>query len=308
MSDNTPRLGIAELAQMQEMDAATINEAFVRLDALSDVYLLGQYVNTPPVSPADGDTYITGGAPTGAWTGYAYKIAYCIDGGWRFFTPFNGLRAFVASSNAFLAYQAGSWIDANALIGAAETSIASAATCDLGAAGALFVQVTGTTAITGLGSGTNLLRFVRFAGALTLTHNATSLILPGGGDIATIAGDCAIFTSDASVNWRCHSYQRATLAARAADSSQLEANWKRTGLMSVWPSTRNTQLMSDGIALPISIRVWARSASRCLPASSSVAEPDGNSSSDWNTKRSPTIFTSGRLPNASRTRPKNSYL
>jgi hypothetical protein len=111
MSDNTPRLGLAELAQMQEMDSATWNEALVRLDALADLYLLGQFVNTPPGSPADGDLYLTGAAPTGAWSGYAYKIAYCIDGGWRFFTPFTGLRAFVAGTNAFLLYVGGSWID-----------------------------------------------------------------------------------------------------------------------------------------------------------------------------------------------------
>jgi hypothetical protein len=110
MSDNTPRLGLAELAQMQEMDSATWNEALVQIDALADLYLLGQFVNTPPGSPADGDLYLTGGTPTGAWSGYAYKIAYCIDGGWRFFTPFNGLRAFVAASNAFLLYVGGSWI------------------------------------------------------------------------------------------------------------------------------------------------------------------------------------------------------
>jgi len=111
MSDNTPRLGLAELAQMQEMDSASLNEVFVQLDALADMYLLGQFVNTPPSSPADGDTYLAGGAPTGAWSGYAYKLAYCIDGGWRFFTPFNGLRAFVAGGNSFLLYVSGSWID-----------------------------------------------------------------------------------------------------------------------------------------------------------------------------------------------------
>jgi hypothetical protein len=110
MSDETPRLKLAELAQMQEMDSASINEVHVQLDALVDLYVLGQNINTPPGSPADGDTYLTGGAPTGAWSGHAGKIAYCIDGGWRFFTPFDGLRALVAGSNAFLLY-AGGWVD-----------------------------------------------------------------------------------------------------------------------------------------------------------------------------------------------------
>jgi hypothetical protein len=110
MSDETPRLKLAELAQMQEMDSASINEVYVQLDALVDLYVLGHNVSTPPGSPADGDTYLVGGSPTGAWSGYAGKIAYCIDGGWRFFTPCNGLRAFVAGSNTFLLY-AGGWID-----------------------------------------------------------------------------------------------------------------------------------------------------------------------------------------------------
>lgn len=209
MSDDTPRLKLGQMVDGQELDAMTINDALIGLDAFTDICLKGQFVNTPPSSPADGDTYLLGGAPTGAWSGYAYKLAYCIDGGWRFYTPFNGLRVFVAPTNAFLVYQGGTWIDANALISASEASIASAATCDLEAAASLFVAVTGTAAITSLGTGTNLLRLVRFAGSLTLTHNATSLILPGGASIVTAAGDSAIFASDGSGNWRCRGYSRA---------------------------------------------------------------------------------------------------
>lgn len=208
MSDETPRLKLPELVDGQEMDAMTINDALIALDAVTDICLKGQFVNTPPSSPADGDTYLLGAAPTGAWNGRAFKIAYCLDGGWRFVTPFNGLRVF-ASTNATLIYLNGTWLDGAALLNATEASLASAATCDLGAAAALFVAITGTTTITSLGTGTNLLRFVRFAGALTLTHNATSLALPGAASIATAAGDCAVFASDTSGNWRCRSYDRA---------------------------------------------------------------------------------------------------
>jgi hypothetical protein len=150
--------------------------------------------------------YLLGGAPAGVWSGYAYKIAYCIDGTWRFFAPFNGLRAFVAPSNAFIVYDAGTWADANALISAHEVSIASAATSDLGAAASLFVQMTGSTTITSFGAAANLLRFVRFAGALTLTQNATSLKLLCGSDRLTQAGDSGLYASDSSGNWREISY------------------------------------------------------------------------------------------------------
>lgn len=91
------------------------------------------------------------------------------------------------------------------------SDIASASTTDIGAATGNFVHITGTTTITALGTiqaGTR--RIVRFAGALTLTHNATSLILPTGANITTAADDVATFVSEGSGNWRCVNYMRAS--------------------------------------------------------------------------------------------------
>lgn len=93
--------------------------------------------------------------------------------------------------------------------GAAQT-IASATTCDIGAALSEYVSITGTTTITGLGTVTaGTQRRVNFTGILTLTHNSTSLILPGGASITTAAGDTADFISEGSGNWRCLKYQKA---------------------------------------------------------------------------------------------------
>ncbi|RAI34512.1 hypothetical protein [Rhodoplanes serenus] len=102
--------------------------------------------------------------------------------------------------------------------GEAISDVASASTCDIGAANTWRVRITGTTTITSLGTGTDKIRFVTFAGALTLTHNATSLILPTGANIVTAAGDAAIAWSDASGNWRVI-YQRANGMALAAPLS-----------------------------------------------------------------------------------------
>lgn len=113
----------------------------------------------------------------------------------------------------------------NAIIAANDvqaTSIASATTTDIGAARGRYVKVTGTTTITGLGTvqaGTN--RLVEFTGALTLTHHATSLILPGAADIATQAGDVAFFVSEGSGNWRCVNYQRAAFIPAALQKVQM---------------------------------------------------------------------------------------
>lgn len=91
------------------------------------------------------------------------------------------------------------------------SNIASAATTSIGAATGWFVTVTGTATITSLGASTaGTARCVLFSGAATLTHNATTLILPGGENIVTAAGDMAIMVSEGSSAWRCVHYQRAS--------------------------------------------------------------------------------------------------
>jgi hypothetical protein len=100
--------------------------------------------------------------------------------------------------------------------------IASASSIDLGAATGDFVDVTGTTAITALGTvDTGVVRTVRFTGILTLTHNGTSLILPTAANITTAANDRAIFRSLGSGNWVCIVYQLASGQPLVADSSLL---------------------------------------------------------------------------------------
>ena len=75
-------------------------------------------------------------------------------------------------------------------------NIASAATTNLANATGNFVDITGTTTITGLGTvAAGQLFFLRFTGALTFTHNATSLILPGAANITTANGDIACMLS-----------------------------------------------------------------------------------------------------------------
>jgi hypothetical protein len=112
MSDETARLKLAQLVSLQELNAVTWNEALAQLDALVDLCLKGRFVDAPPSAPADGDAYLVGGAPTGAWSGYAYKIAACLDGGWRFYTPYNGLKAWCAADKTLLVYCDGLWSDA----------------------------------------------------------------------------------------------------------------------------------------------------------------------------------------------------
>ena len=131
-SDATPRLGLPDMPETPELYPDIVADAFTRLDALCDLYLKGQFEDSPPVSPADGDAWLIGGSPTGAWAGYPYKIATCRDGAWIFLTPFNGLRAFVETGNAFIVHQDGSWIDWGQLLRLGTGSDDDAATGEIG--------------------------------------------------------------------------------------------------------------------------------------------------------------------------------
>ncbi|MBX5206682.1 hypothetical protein [Rhizobium sp. NZLR11] len=88
-------------------------------------------------------------------------------------------------------------------------TIASAGTTDLSTVGSQNVTVTGTTTITAFGTApAGTLRRLVFSGILTLTHNATSLILPQGGNVVTAVGDSLQAVSLGSGNWRVTSYQK----------------------------------------------------------------------------------------------------
>lgn len=100
------------------------------------------------------------------------------------------------------------------VLGVKGSSITRAATTNIGNADSHFVDLTGTTTITSFGTGgARNMVMVNFTGVGTLTHNATSLILPGAANITTAAGDTAIFVrngASGSANWRCIAYQRAS--------------------------------------------------------------------------------------------------
>lgn len=128
----------------------------------------------------------------------------------------------IGSANSFTATLT---LSGAALNEAAEVDVASAATTAIGAAASNNIRITGATAITAFDSvAAGITRRVRFAGALTLTHNATSLALPGGANITTAPGDEAGFTSLGSGNWVCRYYQKAdgTAVIGPASASQAE--------------------------------------------------------------------------------------
>lgn len=130
-------------------------------------------------------------------------------------TPTPGMWRHNATLSEMERYQGGQWLPLNiadkAFNEAPIVTLASAATVDIGAAAANTISISGSVTITSLGTiAAGARRTLVFQATPVITHNATSLILPGSANITAAAGDVAEFVSLGSGNWRCISYQRAS--------------------------------------------------------------------------------------------------
>ena len=113
--------------------------------------------------------------------------------------------------------------------------IASATTTTIWATDGNFMHITGTTTITSFGTAQQAgdERTIIFDGALTLTHNATTLKLPGGANITTAANDRAIVRADTTANAIVISYTKADGTSiggvtAAASQAEMEAGTSNT--------------------------------------------------------------------------------
>lgn len=98
----------------------------------------------------------------------------------------------------------------SALNEAPPVTIASGTSVAIGAAAANSISISGASPIISFDTiASGAVRRLVFQGGTTLTHNATSLILPSGANITAAAGDVAWMESIGSGNWRCIGYQKA---------------------------------------------------------------------------------------------------
>lgn len=128
-------------------------------------------------------------------------------------------------------------------------SLASATTTDIGAQNSTFVEISGTTTITSFGTNYTGVRFLRFAAALTLTHNASSLILPTAANITTAANDTAIAVPvQSGSGWAVISYMKANGTALVSPTDFLNttridvASATTTDLTASAPNTRHINI------------------------------------------------------------------
>ncbi|HVI99062.1 MAG TPA: DUF2793 domain-containing protein [Sphingomonas sp.] len=109
MSDDTSaRLALPLLHPGQAQKEMTHNEALALLDLVVGARVLA-VANDPPATPAIGDCWIVGGAPTGVWAGHTNAIAGWTAGGWRFVAPVDGLFAWVEATGVGARFVDGAW-------------------------------------------------------------------------------------------------------------------------------------------------------------------------------------------------------
>lgn len=105
----TPNLSLPELAASQSQPHVPINSALRRLDGLVQLSVIDRALNTPPGSPADGDCYILGAAPTGAWSTFdEHDLVIYIGTSWVRYAPLDGWLAYVQDEDKFYHYNADS--------------------------------------------------------------------------------------------------------------------------------------------------------------------------------------------------------
>lgn len=66
--------------------------------------------NAPPVSPIDGDTYLVGTVPTGAWVGHAKDIATWDGSAWTFIDGVQGDYLYNTTNLLTYIYRSGNWV------------------------------------------------------------------------------------------------------------------------------------------------------------------------------------------------------
>lgn len=212
---DTARLEIEQAESQALWPDIPFNDLLRHMDATVNVRVVSATTTAQPGSPAAGDLYILPSGKSGAqWTGFTTGALAHYDGTtWAEYTvPADVAILARANDTGEIWYStaANTWTAFSSLLGTKGADIASASTTNIAAATGDYVHITGTSTITAFGTAkAGVRREVVFDGILTLTHNATSLILPTEANITTAAGDRAVFRSLGSGNWRCMGYERA---------------------------------------------------------------------------------------------------
>jgi lysophospholipase L1-like esterase len=109
---NGPNLGLMVNGLAGEAHHSQLMTLLRGLDGLIMPRVTGYLINTPPVSPADGDLQIVGAAPTGAYAGQGGKVSRwsSLMSAYEFYAPKRGWQVYSSTENAYLRHDGTSFV------------------------------------------------------------------------------------------------------------------------------------------------------------------------------------------------------
>ena len=108
MSETSGRLALPFIMPGQAQKEMTHNEALARIDIAATRSVSGE-AGEPPIAPVEGECWIVGASPEGAWSGHKADLAGWTDGGWRFVVPWEGLSVWRIDRGCEARFRGGSW-------------------------------------------------------------------------------------------------------------------------------------------------------------------------------------------------------
>lgn len=102
----SPRFGLPLLFAGQAQKEVFVNEAHALTDALLHPAVEGE-ADAPPAAPADGECWLVGDTPTGAWQDHSGELASYQAGTWIFAPPRDGVRVLDRSTGQDIRYRGG---------------------------------------------------------------------------------------------------------------------------------------------------------------------------------------------------------
>jgi len=111
--DTSTRLGLPLLAPGQAQKELFHNEAIAAIDLALQASVEAVGANTPPDEPAEGDCWIVGDAPVGAWAGHAGALAGWTASGWRFVAAREGMAVWNRAADAVARLVGTAWATGN---------------------------------------------------------------------------------------------------------------------------------------------------------------------------------------------------
>lgn len=109
MPETTARLALPIMAPAQAQKHVTHNEALLLLDGATQLVLDGIGTETPPPSPALGETHFVGPSPTGIWVMQPGALAQWQGDQWIFQAPRLGWRGWDAATDTLMVFDGSAW-------------------------------------------------------------------------------------------------------------------------------------------------------------------------------------------------------